>query len=712
MKWFSLVFLPFILARSEDSVPSLENYQIVSRVLPHASTLSSGSYISISKPRHIGEIHGSYTPFEMVGAGGFGEVWRGVSLNRLQGIERVVLKRLRRHLFSSIDSGKLSGEREIVFGRITRSLPHCSRFIEFFERDLDVDGSIPLKRDERDVDDENKNTKSSDLWVVFADEGESLFTKFFKFSSNLSLEPTQFWHVVHSSTSGVEVIFVLFLQLSRALHALHNRNIIHRDVKLQNLLLRQALPLDLRLIDFGSAIMRDQHGDPEPEIMRLYETAGPSTAEETSFMHPPEVLVQVESGDLSGWRNLSYDVWTSGFVLLQLLLGRVNALEDIAAFSFDEFIINHENLFKFQTQKIRQTLHAIDRFSHVTLQKMGVDPTGKLGRQLTGLGRLCVGPLSHMGVLINQTFSPSEAAELDEASKSHAQREVGLRVRDPSLPPMEAVALFRSNRTITVEPSTVQEGVDDFTRLVCELVMPVEGTLVVYQGDMSTYVTAADEEQALKEEARSVCQRFFEGDKALVLKGLSLPDRVREVLEKRTLLAVQSNEQCAALENSKSSSVLMLSDNQKQISLTPGTSKESAKMTSTTSTTSSPFLLPSLNEQDSHSLKLFSEKDSSATDIRSSTEGQQEDNDQSSSSSFSSLLLPQGECTEEVFLSLLNIFSVAERQAGDLPGIFHLVSSLLEVDPNKRISFSEVLTHPLLRKARDIEKEQKKRSKK
>lgn len=71
--------------------------------------------MTISKPRIISELHGSYTPLEMIGAGGFGEVWRGISLSREFGVERVVLKRLRNSSHTKDNPGRLSGIREIYF---------------------------------------------------------------------------------------------------------------------------------------------------------------------------------------------------------------------------------------------------------------------------------------------------------------------------------------------------------------------------------------------------------------------------------------------------------------------------------------------------------------------------------------------------------------------------------------------------------------------
>ena len=91
-----------------------------------------------------------------------------------------------------------------------------------------------------------------------------------------------------------------FQQLINALYYLHNQNITHRDIKIDNLLLDRNL--DLKLIDFGlSTRYRDDR--------LLNQPCG------TVVYAAPEVL------DCKEYHGMLADVWSSGIVLFGMLSG-------------------------------------------------------------------------------------------------------------------------------------------------------------------------------------------------------------------------------------------------------------------------------------------------------------------------------------------------------------------------------------------------------
>ncbi|KAK9853911.1 hypothetical protein WJX84_000068 [Apatococcus fuscideae] len=118
----------------------------------------------------------------------------------------------------------------------------------------------------------------------------------------------------------------IILQACLALQTLHSLQITHRDVKLENLLVREqemigsTLPhLHVRLADLGSGL--DVHS-----VQQLYGDSGPSDAEQTPEYSPPEVLLgqywASEEQAPGIWeRTWPYDMWSLGVIFLELILG-------------------------------------------------------------------------------------------------------------------------------------------------------------------------------------------------------------------------------------------------------------------------------------------------------------------------------------------------------------------------------------------------------
>jgi len=91
-------------------------------------------------------------------------------------------------------------------------------------------------------------------------------------------------------------------QLCEALQYLHARGIVHRDLKLENLLLKKKGDLEIKLADFG--------------LSKLYSGQALQTACGTPFYVAPDVLLGSGYGP-------EVDMWSVGVLLYVLLSGRL-----------------------------------------------------------------------------------------------------------------------------------------------------------------------------------------------------------------------------------------------------------------------------------------------------------------------------------------------------------------------------------------------------
>lgn len=91
----------------------------------------------------------------------------------------------------------------------------------------------------------------------------------------------------------------LMFQILRGLKHIHSANVVHRDLKPQNILLKKNL--DLKICDFGLA--RTKHND--AQIMTEYVV--------TRWYRAPELLVG------SDWYGAEVDMWSAGCVFAEIL---------------------------------------------------------------------------------------------------------------------------------------------------------------------------------------------------------------------------------------------------------------------------------------------------------------------------------------------------------------------------------------------------------
>ena len=125
--------------------------------------------------------------------------------------------------------------------------------------------------------------------------------------------------VKENQTANENSIKGLFSKICQSIQFLHNRGIVHRDIKLENILLQPSTPfgtLEPKLIDFGlsAVVITDEW---------LLENCG-----SLAFCSPEIVSNQPHS--------LSTDVWSLGIVLYTMLTKRI----PFVSFTWDETVSN------------------------------------------------------------------------------------------------------------------------------------------------------------------------------------------------------------------------------------------------------------------------------------------------------------------------------------------------------------------------------------
>ena len=229
-----------------------------------SSFLSEGeSSISISNKLFIDEINDSpskkYEVLSKLGSGSFGNVY--LARNRFTD-EKVALKQIKKSSANLLSDGEIKDEIEIL-----KNLDHPDivRIIESF------------------------NTKNSYILITEYCEGGELFDQ------------------VKNQLSETQIA-VIFRQLLSGLAYLHSNNIVHRDLKLENILIHEKERskttgedlFNIKIIDFGTARIFDKNKKPQSIVGSSYYIA-------------PEVLRQKY--------NKECDLWSVGVILYMFIVG-------------------------------------------------------------------------------------------------------------------------------------------------------------------------------------------------------------------------------------------------------------------------------------------------------------------------------------------------------------------------------------------------------
>ena len=223
----------------------------------------SESCISISNKLFIDEINDSpskkYEILSKLGSGSFGNVY--LARNKFTD-EKVALKQIKKSSANLLSDGEIKDEIEIL-----KNLDHPDivRIIESF------------------------NTKNSYILITEYCEGGELFDQ------------------VKNQLSETQIA-VIFRQLLSGLAYLHSNNVVHRDLKLENILIHEIEKskttgedlFNIKIIDFGTARIFDKNRKPQSIVGSSYYIA-------------PEVLRQKY--------NKECDLWSVGVILYMFIVG-------------------------------------------------------------------------------------------------------------------------------------------------------------------------------------------------------------------------------------------------------------------------------------------------------------------------------------------------------------------------------------------------------
>eukprot|EP00124_Ichthyophonus_hoferi_P000036 Ihof_evm36s1 gene=Ihof_evmTU36s1 len=287
--------------------PQLEGLQSPEIVLGGHDIIAKPSIPESSVPEWVADGPSMFSHYSLghrFAKGAYGEVWRAhkVYQGSSTSNKRHVLKRMFLEKGPSI---RLSGLREVYFGTLLKGLNHISRFVEHFE----------VKRHGGDRD---------ELWLVFKDEGRALHDYIYETveeGSFVHFQRSTFWWTLKRSDSGSNTwLKTIAYQILVGLSLCHQYGVLHRDIKPENLLVstNKDGKAVLRLADFGSAVDMKQFG-------RLYGAQGPSKDENTATYSPPETLVGSVPFDHK--HPASYDMWSTGMVIMELLLGTADVFQ-------------------------------------------------------------------------------------------------------------------------------------------------------------------------------------------------------------------------------------------------------------------------------------------------------------------------------------------------------------------------------------------------
>jgi serine/threonine protein kinase len=149
-----------------------------------------------------------------------------------------------------------------------------------------------------------------------------------KFGMLLRKRSSDLFDYIDTNTFSTEVkIRYIFKQIANSVFYLHSNNIVHRDIKDENVVIDNAL--NTKLIDFGAA-----------ELIPVYASDYFQTFRGTFLYTPPELLVNPIH------RGPEADIWCLGTLLYALSFSKLpfSSLDDIAIQNYNAVRINRSAL--------------------------------------------------------------------------------------------------------------------------------------------------------------------------------------------------------------------------------------------------------------------------------------------------------------------------------------------------------------------------------
>ncbi|GAB1319405.1 hypothetical protein MFIFM68171_09615 [Madurella fahalii] len=154
----------------------------------------------------------------------------------------------------------------------------------------------------------------------------------------------------HTRPSRQELIMII-KQVAEGLVYLHDRNIAHRDLKLQNIFLKSWEPLAVALGDFGLA---------KPDASSMLTQCG------TPFYMAPEAYLDTY--------GKAVDIWSLGVTALQLLLGTSDMLRPIQNISIGVEPRNRHQQLISRAAELRYRNNSDDRLLHLLRWMLEMKP--------------------------------------------------------------------------------------------------------------------------------------------------------------------------------------------------------------------------------------------------------------------------------------------------------------------------------------------------
>lgn len=273
----------------------------------------------------LGDVHqiraldDSYTKISLVGAGTYGKVWAACDKSNPQ--TRVALKRIQIH--TARDGFPYSALREV---RILSALAQHPNFVTLREVVAAPGGAV----DELDEDADNVKRKPIAARAREA-EAQSIAEKVGGVYLVLDYVDYDLTGLLESGVCFTESYIKSYMfQLCKALQAMHNLGIVHRDLKCANILLTDNNVLqvaDMGLARFTNVGRFAQHVEPITALWDARRGSAAGAARHfdgplltvnviTQWYRPPELCLGVNQ------YGPEVDMWSAGCIMAQMLLGK------------------------------------------------------------------------------------------------------------------------------------------------------------------------------------------------------------------------------------------------------------------------------------------------------------------------------------------------------------------------------------------------------